>query len=87
MIFNIVVNEVVQAVLEELCIPQEAQHGMGWAAGERNIVFYVDDRRIAVQDHEWVHYSMTVAVAIFRRMGLEMNLGKTKAVDSTPGFV
>ena len=29
-IFNIVVDAVVGAVLEEVCIPQEVQHGMGW---------------------------------------------------------
>ena len=33
-------------------IPQEAQHGMEWAAGERNIVLYADDGRIAGRDHE-----------------------------------
>ena len=36
-IFNIVVDEVVQEVLEEVCRLQEAQHGMGWEAEERNI--------------------------------------------------
>ena len=78
MIFNIVVNEVVQAVLEELCIPQEAQHGMGWAAGERNIVFYVDDRRIASQDREWVQDALMVTVAMFRQMGMDKNLKKLR---------
>ena len=39
MIFNIVVNAVVWAVLDVVCGPQEAQHGLGWAAGERNLVF------------------------------------------------
>ena len=37
MIFNIVVDAVVHAVLDEVCSPQEAQHGMGWEAGARNI--------------------------------------------------
>ena len=39
MIFNIVVNAVVWAVLDVVCGTQEAQHGLGWAAGERNLVF------------------------------------------------
>ena len=47
MIFNIVVDEVVRAVLELVCGPHEAWHGMGWVAGERNLVFYADDGRIA----------------------------------------
>ena len=44
MIFNIVVNAV---VLEEVCIPQESQHCMVWAAGKRNIFLYADDVMIA----------------------------------------
>ena len=39
MIFNIVVDAVVRAVLDVVCGPQEALHGLGWAAGERNVVF------------------------------------------------
>ena len=30
---NIVVDAVVQVVLGVVCSPQEAQHGMAWAAG------------------------------------------------------
>ena len=32
MIFNIVVDAVLRAVLEVVCGPQEARHRMGWAA-------------------------------------------------------
>ena len=46
-IFNIVVDAVVSAVLLEVCGPHVAQHGLGWSAGEDNICFYADDRRIA----------------------------------------
>ena len=38
-IFNLVVDMVLQAVLEEVCSPQEAQHGMGWEVGENNLFF------------------------------------------------
>ena len=51
MIFNIVVDAVVRAVLDMVCGPQEAQHGLGWAAGERNLIFYADSGRIAGKDH------------------------------------
>ena len=46
MIFNIVVDAVVTAVLEVVCGPQEARHGMGWAEEERNLALYTDDGRI-----------------------------------------
>ena len=86
-IFNIVVDAVVRAVLEEVCIPQESQHGMGWEVGESNLVFYADDGRISGWDHEWVQDALTLTVAMFLQMGIEANLEKTKAMVCTPGFI
>ena len=37
MIFNIVVNEVVRAVLLEAYGTQESQNGLGWLAGKHSI--------------------------------------------------
>ena len=37
---------------------------MGWVKGERNLVFYVDDKRIAGRDHIWVQEALTVTVTI-----------------------
>ena len=69
MIFNIVVDAVVWVVLDVVCGYQEAQHGLGWAAGERNLTFYAKDGRIAGQDHEWFQDALSVTVAMFCRMG------------------
>ena len=85
MLFNIVVDEVVQALLEEVCSQQEAYPGMRWAAGERNLVFYSGDRRIVGRYHEWVQESLTVTVAMFRRMGLDTNLEKPRLRCVPPG--
>ena len=74
MICNIVVDVVVRAVLGAVCGPHEARHKMGWALGERNLVFYKDYRRISVRDHIWVQDALTVTVAMFGRVGLENNL-------------
>ena len=87
MVFKIVANSVVQAVMDVLFRSQEAQHGMAWAAGERNLVFYADDERIAGWDHEWVQDALMTTVAMFRRMGLEDNLYKNKAMICTPGLI
>ena len=38
-IFNILVGVVVREVLAEVCGPQESQFGLGWAAGEKKLVF------------------------------------------------
>ena len=66
MIFNIVVDVVVHVVLEEVCSPQEAQHGMGWVSEERNPVFYADDGRIAGRVHDWVQDTLMVMVNMFQ---------------------
>ena len=66
MIFNIVVDSVVGATLEVVCSPQEARHGMGWATGERNLIFYAEDGRIGGRDHIWVQDALTVSVMIFQ---------------------
>ena len=77
----------VRAVLEEVSIPQEAQHDMGWELGARNLVFYANGGRIAGRNHEWVQDALNVTVAMFQRMGLETNLDKTKVMVCTPGFI
>ena len=46
-IFNILVDTVVRVILLKFCRPQEAHHGLGWAAGEHNIFFYADSGCIA----------------------------------------
>ena len=66
MVFNIVVDAVMWAVLEEVFSPQELHHGMEWATGERNLGFYTDYGRIAGRDHEWVQDALTVMIAMFR---------------------
>ena len=54
-----------RVVLEEVCSPQEAQHGIRWGAGESNLVFNADDGRIVGRDHELVQDALTVTVAMF----------------------
>ena len=74
MIFSILVDAVVRAVLAVVCEPQEAHHRVVWAAGESKLVLFADDGRIAGKDHIWVQDALTMRVEIFRRVGLETNL-------------
>ena len=87
MIFNIVVYAGVREVLDVVCRPQESQHILGWADGERNLVLHANDVRIAGQDHDWVKDVLTVTVSMFRRMRLKTNLEKNKYMVCTPGFI
>ena len=87
MIFNIVVDAVVWAVLDVVFGPQEARHGLGWAAGERNFILYTNNDRISVWDHEWVQDALSVTVLMFRRMGLETNQEKSNTMICMPGCI
>ena len=78
MIFNIVVYAVVQAVLTEICGPQEDHHGLGWEVGERNLVLYADAGWIAGRDLDWVQNALAVMVEMFGRVGMEKNWRKQR---------
>ena len=59
-LFNIVVDAVVRATLQEICGTQEDQHGFRWLDGEHNICFYADDGRILGRDLIWVQAALTI---------------------------
>ena len=42
---------------------------------------------ISGQGHEWVQDALAVTVKMLLRMGIEVNLKKTKAMVCTPGFI
>ena len=86
-IYNIMLGDLVQEVLDVICIQQEAQHGMVWADREINLVFYANYGRIASRYHEGVQDVLVVAVRMLRRMGIDANLEKTNAMVCTHGFV
>ena len=87
MIFNTVADAAVRVVLDVVCGTQEAKHGLGWAAGERNVILYSDNGRIVGRDHEWVRDTLSVTVAMFQRMVLKMNIEKLKTIVCMPGYI
>ena len=87
MIFNVMVDAVVLEVLAEVYGPQEAHFGLGCAAWEKNLAFYVDDVSITGRDPYWVQNALAVTVENFVRAKMETNLDKTKAMVSTLGFI
>ena len=86
-IFNILANAVVWATFLEVCSPQEYHHGMGWAEGDQDIVFCADNGRIVGRNPIWVQGALTTLVWTFEKVVIYMNLGNTKAMSFTPGFV
>ena len=85
--FNMIVDAVVRATLQDICGPQEAQHGFGWSAGEHTIYFYADNGQISGKDLIWEQAALTKMVIMFERVGLHTDLNKTKAMICTPGFI
>ena len=63
-VFNNVVEAVVRAVLLEVCGLHEEQHGLGWAAGDHNRVFYAEDRRTAGRKQIWIQTTLMAVVRI-----------------------
>ena len=60
---------------------------MIWAAGECNLIFYADERRMGGRYHISLQYALAVSVVMFRWVGLKKNLYKTKALVCTPGYI
>ena len=86
-LFNIIADAVVRAILQEICGPQEAQHGFGWSAGEHNIYVYADDGQIAGRDPIRVQTALMKMGGMFERVGLHTNLNNINAMICTMGFI
>ena len=78
MIFNILVYAVIWAVLAEVCRQEEAKHRLGWAAGERNLVFYEYDGWIAGKEPYWTQDAPSVTLDMFCRVSLDTDLEKKR---------
>ena len=59
---------------------EEAHHVFGWAAGEHNIVLYADSVCIAIRNPIWLHMIPKAMVSMFDRVGLLINICKTRAM-------
>ena len=81
------VDAVVWDTLLDICGPHEAQHGMGWAVGEHDIVVYDEDGLIMGRNPIWMQGTLTIPMSMSEQLRLYTNLGKTKVMTCTPGFI
>ena len=77
----------VRVVLLDVCGPQEAHHRFFWEASEHCIVFYTENGRVFGRNPIWVQMTMTDMVRMFDRVGIQINLGKTKVMLCTSGLI
>ena len=86
-VLKLLVELFVRAVLMEVCTTQEAQHRQGCQERNHNIVFYVYDDHISGRNSIQVQTTLAAAVQMFKKVVSQTNLGNTKTVVCTPGFI
>jgi Reverse transcriptase (RNA-dependent DNA polymerase) len=78
--FNILMDNVIRYWLQ-LVIEDEGEAsttGLGLTVAERLALFYADDGLIASTNTQWLQQALDALVTLFRRIGLETNVAKTK---------
>ena len=86
-ILNTVSYVEAREVLLKVFRPQEAHHGLVWVADEHNTILYAENGRIAGSNPTWVQTTLAAVARMFKGVVLIPNLGKTKLMVRTPGFI
>ncbi len=87
LMFNICVNAVVREWLRQVLGDNAAQKGLGEAARDHAVAFFVDDGLDMARCPERLQSSFTILVNLFERIGLWTNAAKTKVMMCLPGKI
>ena len=82
-LFNVVVDAVVRHWLEGQQAEKEEKDAEG-GEGHFSAVFYADDGMVGATDPKWLKGAFSALVAIFDRVGLLTNVGKTVSMACQP---
>jgi hypothetical protein len=74
------VDAVVREWLQQVLGDDTAQGGLGEAARNQAIVFFVNNRLVMARYPEWLQSSFTIPVNLFERIGLLTNAAKMKVM-------
>jgi hypothetical protein len=85
--FNVCVNAVVREWLQQVLGDNTAQRGLGEAARNHAVAFFVNNGLVAARFLEWLQSSFTILVNLFERIGLQTNATKTKVMTCLPGLI
>ena len=83
-IFNVVVDAFVRHWVNGLVDEAEAKGETGWEVRHRSAVFYADDGMVVSSDPAWLQGAFNALVAIFDRVGVMTNAGKTVSMVCHP---
>ena len=79
--FNVAVESVIGHWLSLTINNHAANHDdIGEAVGHNLGVFYVNDGMIVSRNPGWLHKDINVLIGLFRRIGLEANISKSKTM-------
>ncbi len=79
LMFNVCVDAVVREWLQQVLGDNAAQKGLGEAARDHAVVFFVDDRLVVARCPEWLQSSFTILVNLFECISLRTNAAKMKS--------
>jgi hypothetical protein len=87
LMFNICVNAVVMEWLWQVLRDDVAQKGLGEAARDHPVAFFVDNGLVAARCSDWLQSSFPILINLFKRIGLQANAAKTKVMTCLPGKI
>ena len=87
LMFNVCVDAVVREWLRKFLGDDAARMGIGEAVRDHVVAFFVDDGLVAARCPEWLQSSFTILIHLFERIGLKMNVAKTKVMTCLPGKI
>jgi hypothetical protein len=87
LMFNVCVYAVVREWLRQVLGDNAAQGGLGEAARNHAVVFFVDNGLVAARCPEWLQSSFTILVNLFECIGLRKNSAKMKVMTCLPGKI
>jgi hypothetical protein len=85
--FNVCVDAVVREWLRQVLGDDAAQKGLGEAAHDHAVAFFVNDGLVMARCPEWLQSCFTILVNLFERIGLRTNAAKTKVMTCLPGKI
>jgi hypothetical protein len=85
--FNVCVDCVIREWLRQVLGEDTARDGLGEAAHDHMVAFFVDKRLVAASFPEWLQSSFQILIALFEHIGLQTNAEKTKVMTCLPGKI
>jgi hypothetical protein len=87
LMFNVCVDAVVREWLRQCLGDNTARMGIGEAARDHVVAFFVDDGLVAARCPEWLQSSFTILIHLFKRICLKTNAAKTIVMTCLPGKI